>query len=136
MSTSKADLAASIESHTFPVMCAIAQLYLFPNTIYQNHWRQEVWSGLNTMDRLKGSNKLPSTEFIYKNSFEVNKNSVQDAIDWAIDHEQSLVPIDNIDVSHLTTVMDEYFQWLSEKLSYNRYLKSKDVYCKLDELNL
>jgi len=136
MSKDRSDLAAWIEDHTFPVMCAIAQLYLFENVPYRAHWRQEVWSKFCQMHVLRSSKKLPSSDFIYDNSWGVNKGFVDDAINWAISHEYELTPRSIVDSKEVETMMDDYFIWLSNQLSNHRAIPSKDVYSKLDELGL
>lgn len=136
MSTSKSDLSAWIEDHTFPVMCALAQLYLFETAQDRNHWKKEVWSNFNQMKRLKSNNKLPSAKFIYQSSWEPNSDCVGDAVKWAINHDESLSPRDDIKLNELHTIMQEYFEWLSIKLSNSIYLDSGEVYNKLDELGL
>ena len=136
MSKSRSELESWIEDHTFPTMCAIARLYLFPNCTVRNHWRQEVWSKFSEMHILRRTKRLPNAGFIYSNSWRVNSQFVQNAVDWAIDHEDQLTPRDDIDIQHLSELMDSYFTWLSEILSKNRVLKTNDVYRKLDELGL
>ena len=136
MSKSRRDLGAWIEDHTFPAMCVLAQLYLFPNVSTRKYWRQELWSKFNSMHILRGTNKLPSATFIYDNSWGVNENFVQDAVNWAIVHEENLTPIDYIDVDELSAIMGTYFDWLSKKLSKSKFVLPKDVYETLDGLGL
>ena len=49
------NLADWLEERTFPAMEVLAQLYLFPNTEYENHWRQELFSRFNSVKLLKGN---------------------------------------------------------------------------------
>lgn len=44
MTKSQRDLKAWVEDQTIPVMETLAQLYLFKETEYINHWWQEVWA--------------------------------------------------------------------------------------------
>lgn len=136
MSKAKSDLAAWIEDHTFPTMCAIAQLYLFPEYSAKSHWRQEVWSKFGQMHILRTTKDLPSSKFIFENSWGVDKRFVEDAVDWATGHEENLTPREDIDLEYLYSLMEAYFEWASTKLSVSRALKPKDVYAKLEELGL
>lgn len=136
MSKNRKDLAAWIEDRTFPVMCAIAQLYLFPNVTTRAHWRIEVWEKLHEMKLFKHNNKLPDAEFIYANSWGIDEEYVSDAITWAISHENLLTPIAKIDKVELHDIMSDYFSWLSQQLSKHRAVHINDVAEKLDELGL
>lgn len=136
MSISKKDLAAWIEDHTFPVMCAIAQLYLFKDVPTRNHWRVEVWEKLHEMKLLKQNNKLPSKEFIYNSSWRVDKDYVEDAVKWAISKEQDFKAPDVVCIHELSEIMEIYFQWLSDKLSKSRVIHIDEVRDQLDKLGL
>lgn len=136
MSKAKSDLASWIEEHTRPVMYAIAQLYVFPQSIYENHWREEVWSKFNEMHLFRHNNKLPSPEFIYENSWKPNKKFVKRSIEWAINKEKELTPRKDIDTDELTYLMQLYFVWLSDMLSTNPDVFPEEVYKELDELGL
>ena len=136
MSKSKSDLAAWIEDRTFPTMCALAQLYVFPNNENKNHWRQEVWGSFNRIHVFRHNNKLPSAEFIYKSSWGVDSGFVESAIDWAIDKEAKFTPRDDINIQELTDIMNSYFIWISEMLSKDIFISTNKVYKELDELGL
>lgn len=136
MSKGKKDLESWIEDHTFPTMCALAQLYLFPYFSAKNHWKQEVWSSFNSMHLLKTNNKLPSAQFIYDSSWGIDSVYAKDAINWAIAHESNLTPISDIDIDFISEVMSEYFRWLSNQLSKTKFLVPEHVYRKLEELGI
>lgn len=136
MSKSRKDLESWIEDHTLPVMCALAQLYVFPNSQYENHWRQEVYANFNTMRRFRHNNKLPSSEFIFNSSWEINKDSVKSALKWAKSKETELTPRKDISVENLYSLMESYFIWISEALSQEPLISSEEVYAELDELGL
>ena len=136
MSKFKSELAGWIEDHTFPVMCAIAQLYLFENCDVSSHWRQEVWASFKDMRLLRRQNKLPTSKFIFENSWKINEGFVNDAVTWAIDHENTLHCQKDVDVNQLYDIMERYFKWLSDQLSKHKTISSTAVYTKLDELGL
>ena len=135
MSKSRSDLAAWIDDHTYQVMVAIAQLYAFP---YGNrvHWRKEVWEKFSEMHLFKHNSKLPDAKFIYDNSWGVNKEFVSDALGKAIDKEEDYSPKDDLDTSELYNIMENYFKWLSTKLSQSKSIRRLEVAEKLDELGL
>ena len=135
---SKAEIRDKIEDKTFPIMEAIAQLYLFPDEQEVSHWKREVWANLFKMYKLKGKHKLPTAEFIYQSTWVEYKDSFETAVEAAQEHEYNYVPnIDRLNsLATLYSIMDEYFQWLSSKLSVNNDVKPSEVYEKLLELGL
>lgn len=136
MSWNRRDLAGWIEEHRKPVAHALAQLYLFPNSQYENHWRQEVWAGFNEMKRLRQNNQLPSAKFIYDNVWETIPDGANQAIRWAIRHETRLSPKRNYSVQEFNQIASEYFQWLASELCKNEDIFPEDTYEQLDKLNL
>lgn len=136
MSKNRADLAGWIEDRTFPVMCALAQLYLFPNVTTRTHWRIEVWEKFHEMKLFRHNNKLPDARFIYSNSWGVDAKYAEDAVTWAIDHEHTFQPKDRVNKHELCCMMSTYFKWLSSQLSKHRVVHMDAVMAKLDELGL
>lgn len=132
----KTDLRDWIDDNTFPTMCAIAALYLFEGAPIRRFWRYEVWENFRSMKVRKWSRTLPSAKFIFNNSWGLNRLFVQDAIIWAIKHNSEFVPKQQIDRDELYSIMEDYFTWLSAKLSTCRILASNSVLHKLDELGL
>ena len=135
MSKSKADLGSWIEDHAWPVMVALAQLYVFPYGS-RVHWRKEVWEKFDKMHLFWHNNKLPSAEFILANSWDVNKLFVKDAVQYAIDKEEDYSPRDDINIQELTSIMESYFVWIADILSKHPALVKNEVLAKLDELGL
>lgn len=135
MSKSRSDLGSWIEDHTWPVMVALAQLYLFPHGP-RVHWRKEVWEKFDRMHLFKHNNKLPDAKFILCNSWEVNRKFVADSIQYAIDKEENYSPRNDIDVHELSTIMEAYFTWVASKLCNHVALQKDEVLSKLDELGL
>lgn len=131
----RAELASKIDDQTRPLMETLICLYIFPDNENRNHWRGEVWSLLNKMDLLKGKNKLPSKQFILDNSWELNKKYLDDRIKYVIDKEDSYEPAEFGKVS-LRCTLEEYFDWLADKLSRQTYVSKQEVYSLLDELGL
>lgn len=136
MAAGRKDVAADLEEHTMPTMTAICQVYLFPGTPYDNHWRNEVWEKLHSVKVFRGTHRLPSAEFIYKNTFDTDKQYIKQVVQYTIDKEYELKPRENIDYDFLEDIMDKYFQWLSDILSRDRVVGLQDVRLKLKELGL
>lgn len=135
MALSKSNLGNWIDNHTFQVMVALAQLYLFPQGT-RKHWRTEVWEKLSRMHKLKMTNKLPSADFIFKYSFIRNKHNIANALQYAKDKEQDLLPKDSEVYGEFYQIVEDYFMWLSGELSQNDTVDIQSVLSELDRLGL
>ena len=129
------DLADWVEDRTFPVMDVLAQLYLFPNTEYENHWRGELYAAWNRVKLLKGS-KLPSKEFLIQSTFGVNKHSASRILQSMVDKEYELKPRVGYNVETYLELCEDYFEWLCDILSKHQIVVRSEVYSKLDEMGL
>ena len=135
MSMKRKMLADWIDNHTFQVMVALAQLYLF-HSGNRTHWRKEVWEKFSRMYRLKKTNDLPDADFILDCSWGRNYHLVEYALQYAKDKESSLTPISNASYDEFYTIVEDYFIWLSRKLSSVEVLALSDVKHELDSLGL
>ncbi len=134
MSMRRTDLGDWIDHHTFQVMVALAQLYLFPQGD-RIHWRKEVWEKFSRMYTLKPSAKLPSADFILKYSWGRNKHNVENALQYALDKEDEYTP-DSYTFDEFYQIVEDYFLWLASNLSHNETLRLADVKSELDSLGL
>ena len=135
MALSQSRLGNWIDNHTFQVMVALAQLYLFPNGA-RKHWRTEVWEKLSRMHKLKMTNKLPSADFIFKYSFTRNLNNIANALQYAKDKEHDLNPKESEVYGDFYQIVEDYFMWLAGELSHHETLSISDVLNELDRLGL
>lgn len=133
-----ADIGDDIESVTPSLIEDLAQLYIFPNTEYTNHWRQGVWSTFSEVSRTKKSHKLPRKDFILKNGWNLYKQNVKALMNKDIIHESHLIPDKNKrnNVEEFYNIVDEYMNWIAEKLSKEGIVDSEDIYNKLEQLGL
>lgn len=129
------DLAMWVEEKATPVMEVLAQLYLFPDTEYENHWRGELYARWNQVKLLK-NNKLPSSEFLYANTLEPNKQFASGVLQHMIDKEYTLVPREGYTVDAYLVICDIYFRWICDCFSRYRYISKEEIYQKLDEMGL
>ena len=132
------DIKDDIDEKTPELIEALAQLYIFPDTEYENHWRKEVWNKFPRMSRTKGRNKLPSKKDILESSWGNYKDDTSVIMQWAVAHEESLKPNERRldDTETFKKLVYKYLDWLSDKLSTNHVLNPQDVYQKLKDLGL
>ena len=135
MSMYRGDLKDWIEDHTYQVIVALGQLYLFP-TGNRVHWRKEVWEKFSRMHTLKPGRKLPSAQFILDNSYGIYKSKMLSILQYVIDKESDYTPISDIDDERFRLIVQDYFLWLANYLSQYDILHKVDVLSELDGLGL
>lgn len=135
MSMKRKELGDYIDNHTWQVMVALAQLYLFPNG-NRVHWRKEVWEKFSKIYPLKKSNRLPDANFIFENSWGRNKDQISNAMRYATDKEDEYTPQAHATVDEFYFIVQDYFRWLADKLSKDPILLLADVKAELDSLGL
>ena len=135
MSMKRGDLGDWIDNHTFQVIVALAQLYLFPGG-NRTHWRKEVWEKFSRIYTLKRSNKLPSAEFILSNSWDKYKGRLARILQYAADKEDEYIPIKSAHLDEFYQVAQDYFYWLADSFSKNQELLLSEVKEELDRLGL
>ena len=94
-----------------------------------------MWTNLHSIDLIKGSNKLPKRNFILKNTIVPNMKFLRSLVASVIDKEFKFSPIP-IDYNNLSGLIDNYFDWLAERLSSTRYISPTEVYNKLESIEL
>lgn len=131
----KRDISAKLESLSKLVTQHIIALYLFPDSPNRNHWMGEVWSFLNDVPLVRGRNKPPRSRFIYENTWGIQKRYLNVHIQKVIDKESDYTPI-TCDKKLLSEILDDYFRWISDKLSEDSYVSKSEVYDTLKDLGL
>lgn len=133
---SRSKIAEDLEANVRSIIRHLIKLWRYPHAAEVNHWRQEVYSFLYEVGRLKGSNKYPSVEFIMKNTYNVNKSDIPkwfNGVSRTYDGKfESLDIRDDVDL--MNKRIKEYFEWLADALSTDGYVFPEDVYSKLKEL--
>ena len=134
MSFSKQAIEADIRQISGPLTDHLTKLYLFPYSEYTAHWSSEVWSFLNRVPKMKGSNKFPSKKLILKNVS--GYTDMVDEIMYFIMEEYSDLTPERYNAEELGVIMTKYFDWLAETLSSKGIIQSHECYQQLRELGL
>lgn len=113
----------------------IIKLLIFNSPENYNHWRKEVWSNFHDVPLLKGKNRYPEANFIYKCIWRRNGDRIPDIIKYLKKSEAGL-PLKDYDISHIESVLSKYFKWLSKKLEEDGLVASTEIYAELDKLGV
>lgn len=110
----------------------IIKLLIYPNNSLVDHWKHEIWTFQNDIDRLKGTNKYPSSQFIF-DALSVHNDIVGNLVLIVKETEYKL---DSQDISEgaAAAALEEYQKWLADNLSKYGIVRHKDVENKLDEI--
>ena len=131
------DIGAEIEESTQLIVQHLAKLYLFPESRDVDHWREEVATFLNSVPLRKGKNKLPSAQFIYKNTFEANEAYIAQyynvvCMDYVCDDNP--VTLQPRSINDFVNKVKLYYVWLSNNLSRFRVLPNLEIKNKFKDL--
>ena len=119
------------------ILCII----LAPDSQTVNHWMNEIYAFRHDIDKLKGKNKFPSANEIYKWSYNKKQDLITD-VNWMKLTIEDVKDNENISDSRspatISKIMDsicvEYFKWLAENLSKVGVVSNRQVHEKLNEL--
>ncbi len=126
MSKPKSSVAAGLEQRTRQICLHLIKLHLYPENESCNHWRREVANQLNEVDRLKKSNKYPSSQFIYDNTYKLHKKYISKYIAGVLmDYGDSIYDVDEYLISDKVRF---YFVWISERLSKDGWISYSEIY--------
>ena len=133
ISTTRRDIAAKLEETTRQLVKHLIKLYLYPDYKDVQHWRQEVYSFLHSISKIKGRNKLPSSRFILANTIQSNLELIA-VWYYNILDDYGTPSNSKCSETELTRKVSNYYRWLADILSAQGEVSRKSIYNKLSEL--
>ena len=112
----------------------LIKLYAFPDTEYTNHWRQEVWSFLRKVPKLKSTKRYVDFALI-RDCLSAYEDMIPELYSEIVNEYKSLTPA-RFDMEELQRIIGEYFDWIAQILSEKGLVCPEDVYAILDKLGL
>lgn len=132
MSEAQAEIRRSIVSHSCELVKHIIKLILYADSDCVHHWQSEIYSFLNTVQKLKGKNRWPSAKFI-KEALSTWNDSL-DTLTWqVIEEEDELVPL-SASQEKISAVVNGYQDWLATQLATKGAISPKESRAELDKL--
>ena len=110
----------------------LIKIYFYPGNDSINHWKDEIYSFINRVPKVKFNNKFPSSKFIYDKTYGVWWDTIPNIVDKVLDEYG-----DSNRDSNMSDCLDfcsRYFTWLSNELSSKGLISKKDVYEIIDNL--
>lgn len=138
---SRKHIADHLISVTPKIIEHLFYLMLDPTNQARNHWKSEIYGFLNDMDAMKGTNKVPNKDFIYKWTYGSKQDRIKSEKYMSkflkdVCKKENINTSDDIEtiMKNLDYICVDYFDWLSEELSTNEYVTQDEVYSKLDSM--
>lgn len=133
MSRRLRNIGADLDSKGQRVIDHLIKLYLYPDSKYVNHWKQEVYNFIHSVDSIKGKHKTPSDTFIYDNIYgKYNINYTNNSINAILDDYGD--PDFDFDFDDIHQFISNYVKWLSVELNQKEVISRKSIYSELDSL--
>lgn len=131
MSREMRDVRREIESRSGEVAEHLIKLGLYPENPSKNHWRQEIYSFIHKVYRLKKTNKFPRELDL----FDWMWDSVKDEIrDWGRVIITEYGKPAGMCLDEVEAYSPKYYEWLATNLSKSGAVTRDEVYRKLEEL--
>lgn len=115
----------------------LLKCFLYKNSTGDyNHWKKEIYSFLNRIPKLRGSNKFPSHNILKKFTIDRFGDVLKD---WIPHDIRAMVvdgypKIEDYNIEELYNAIIDYYEWLIKELSSNGKVENIQVYNKIDEL--
>lgn len=137
MSESKSKIERDIKYNSRELIEHLLKCLLFQNTTNNlNHWGQEVYSYLKDVQKLKGSNKLPSEKMLYNCTLGYFADSLLMKLNIYIESicEEENISIKEYDKKLLYDCIIDYYKWLVPILSTKGAVKPSEVKAQINIL--
>lgn len=120
----------SLDNQVPVVLEHLAKCAYYPNSDSFAHWCTEVRAALWYVPAMKGSNRYPGKELIYRSCVSNHQQMIQALTDGTYeDHGPT-----DINPDKVKDIIYKYFQWLSDMLSTRGRVTMKEVQGKMEEL--
>lgn len=131
---SKSEIGDKLEETTRQLVRHLIKLRLFPFSPEVFHWKQEVYTFLHNVSRIKRSNKFPTSSFILSKTIELNIDMIEVWKDNILKDYQDMRKVDVTDADLVDSILS-YYKWLADNLSKYGEVSRTDTYNALYKLN-
>lgn len=133
MSESQTEIYRRVSDKAANILEHLIKVIEYPDAQEVNHWKQEIYSFLNDVKKLRGTNKLPKSKLIFK-GLSVSNDMIDKFIGRVHRTYINYQPRNN-SAAFILNCVEEYQHWLSDKLSTEGLVYSDEVYAKIDEIS-
>lgn len=131
MSEAQSEVYRKITDKTPLIVEHFVKLCMYPDSRDCNHWKQEIYSFLNTVPKLRNTKKYPKSSLIMKALTIYN-----DSIEGFIRRVTKKYGTDNVSMLSGTDIENRlrlYQTWLADVLSSEGFAEDDEIYAMLDK---
>lgn len=134
MSESMTEIRNDIKSSLNQLDKHLIKLILYRECSSRSHWKDEIYSFLNSVRRAKGSKKFPKYKFI--RSVLATDEDILDNYILQVKSEYSDLVFENISDIDVIHIIMKYHDWLADRLSQRGAVTRDEVRDELSSLGL
>lgn len=137
MSENKSQIRQDIVNVEGKIIEHLLKCFLYKDSTNNlNHWKQEIFSFLYEVPKLKNTKKFPSYKLLYSFTIERIYDTLLDRIEPRIKNLEfkGYPKVNNYNKKDLYNAILEYYNWLIKELSKTGFVESKSVFNKIDEI--
>lgn len=131
MSRRLRDIGDDLDNIGKPLILHLVKVVLYSDHASLNHWIDEIYGFLHTIDTYKGRNKAPSSKFIFDNLYAKNNSKYLDRWINVVKEDYGNSDVSNYEVRKF---VENYLTWISDELSTHLAVSKSAVRHKLFEL--
>lgn len=131
-----AQIRADLRNCSTTLRIHLTMVYLYPDNINVNHWKNEIVGACNSVSKAKNNNKYPKASVIYHELWGYYSDGFFDKVSKSVDSicDREALPYPSFNPLDLYTFLDHYYRWLSNTLQSEGEVSSPEVKHKIDEL--
>lgn len=132
MSESQSRIYDKLTEQSWKVDEHIVKLLLLPDCQEANHWKREIASFIDHVNKIKNTNKWPDAKFLKKCLS--THNDAADALLYKVSGDLTDANQRLISEEDIVEALEAYQDWLSRELSLHGAIHYSDAYSVLDEI--
>lgn len=126
------DSIQKIEDMSSELISHLIKVFMWPNVEECNGWKQEIYSFMHSIPKMKPNNRYPKAQDIFKWIWEPYGDTIYDRIPVICRDIYETPQVMNNELIY--NAIQEYMMWLSRELSVQGLVSRTDIYSKLGEL--
>lgn len=135
------DMQSQLSSMPTKLITHLMKIYLMPNHTNRNHWKDEIYTFINNVSKLKGTHEYPTPKQIYDWIYKTMQDCFTDSA-WFDVFITNMCDSYNIQLrgpsikylDDFDTICESYFKWLANILGIVGIVKRSAVFAQIDKL--
>lgn len=125
------DVLHDLHFRSLQAMPYLMKIFMYPTSSSANHWKDNAYSSINLCEHIRSRSRLPSSKAILNHTWR-SISDLMEAFRRLIVVEES--QYSNIGYDRMYSMLEEYFRWLSDKLSTKGSVNRDEVYGEINSI--